>query len=131
MTTSINAPNPRANWIRDCKDNEGLEQERDRLRILAGELIAVIRINVMRGSFTDVTTEGLDAFLAPFVERLGPNTTMNTPRIDNAYATPEMLERERRRLEIDLRTVIEVARQNLPRKHGTIERIAATLETQP
>ena len=74
MTTSTNVPNTPADWICDCKDNEGLEQERDRLRILAGELIAVIRVNVMRGSFTDVTTEDLDTFLAPFVERLTPNT---------------------------------------------------------
>jgi hypothetical protein len=34
-------------------------------------------------------------------------------------------------LELDLRTVIEVARRNLPRKHGTIERIAARLEVKP
>jgi hypothetical protein len=73
MTTSTNVPNTPADWICDCKDNEGLEQERDRLHILAGELIAVIRVNVMRGSFTDVATEDLDAFLAPFVERLTPN----------------------------------------------------------
>jgi len=64
-----------------------LEKERDRLRILAGELIAVIRTNVMRGSFTDVVTEDLDRFLAPFVERLGPNVTMSTPRIERIAAT--------------------------------------------
>jgi hypothetical protein len=62
--------------LKRCQD---LEQERDRLRILAGELIAVIRINVMRGSFTDVTTEDLDGFLAPFVERLSPNPNQPQP----------------------------------------------------
>jgi hypothetical protein len=58
---------------------ETLQQERDSLRILAGELIAVIRINVMRGSFTDVATEDLDRFLAPFVERLSPNPNQTQP----------------------------------------------------
>jgi hypothetical protein len=119
-----------------------LEKERDGLRILAGELIAVIRVNVMRGSFTDVVTEDLDAFLAPFVERLGPNATMSTPRIDNAYKYPRRdrltkLEQERDRLRLiarellaDLCIVIDVARQNLPRAHGTIEGIAARLEVK-
>jgi hypothetical protein len=62
--------------LKRCQD---LEQERDRLRVLAGELIAVIRINVMQGSFTDVATEDLDGFLAPFVERLNPNPNQPKP----------------------------------------------------
>jgi hypothetical protein len=35
-----------------------------------------------------------------------------------------------RRLELDLRNVIEVARLNLPREHVVIERIAAALDTK-
>jgi hypothetical protein len=62
---------------------------------------------------------------------------MNEPQYTTGRAELETLKRERdrlrflaRRLELDLRTVIEVARLNLPRAHGVIERIAATLDTK-
>jgi hypothetical protein len=104
MSTPTNAQTLPADWLCDCKDSEirwvdetrphvaatgpgwictgclaeflpadslkGLEQERDRLRLIARELLA------------------------------------------------------------DLRIVIDVARQNLPRAHGTIEGIAARLEAK-
>ena len=113
MKTSINAPNPQANWICDCKDNEirwvdetrphpaivragwfcmgclteflpgdsleRLEQERDRLRVLACDLVSVIRMNLMRSSPTCVTSEGADKFLAPFVERINSNPNQTQP----------------------------------------------------
>jgi hypothetical protein len=44
--------------------------ERDDLRVLAGELVAFIRVNVMRDTFTGATIEQVDESLAPFVERL-------------------------------------------------------------
>jgi hypothetical protein len=37
---------------------------------LAGELIAAIRINVMRDTFRDATIEQVDAYLKPWIERL-------------------------------------------------------------
>jgi hypothetical protein len=44
--------------------------ERDSARVLAGELIAAIRVNVMRGTFATATIEQADDWLVPFVARL-------------------------------------------------------------
>ena len=47
-----------------------LERERDRMQALAGELIAMIRVNVMRSTFDGVSIEQMDDHLKPWVERL-------------------------------------------------------------
>jgi hypothetical protein len=44
------------------------------LHTLAGELIAAIRMNTMRGTWVNATTEQVDEWLKPFVERLGSAT---------------------------------------------------------
>jgi hypothetical protein len=46
--------------------------ERDSARILAGELIAAIRLNAMRGTFAAATFEQLEEWLVPYVARLNP-----------------------------------------------------------
>ena len=50
-------------------ENEILRRHRDRYNLLAGELIAMIRVNVQRGAFNAVSSEELDAFLQPWIER--------------------------------------------------------------
>ena len=47
-----------------------LERERDRMQALAGELIAMIRVNVMRSTFDGATIEQVDEHLKLWVERL-------------------------------------------------------------
>ena len=42
----------------------------DTLEILAGELIAAIRINTMRGTFAKATIEEVDEWLKPWIGRL-------------------------------------------------------------
>ena len=49
---------------------EAVQSERDALRVLAGELVAFIRVNVMRDTFTGATIDQVDECLAPFVARL-------------------------------------------------------------
>lgn len=45
-------------------------EQRDKYRDIACELIAMIRINVMRGTFAEVTIEQIDAHLKPWIERI-------------------------------------------------------------
>ena len=47
-----------------------MERERNAKKVLAGELIAAIRINVLHGTFEKATIEQVDEWLKPFVERL-------------------------------------------------------------
>jgi len=42
----------------------------DDMRKLAGELVAFIRVNVMRDTFREATIEQVDDALNPFLERL-------------------------------------------------------------
>jgi hypothetical protein len=60
----INAPT--ADLVR------ALVVERDSARILAGELIASIRINAKHGTFATATVYELEEWLVPFVARLNP-----------------------------------------------------------
>lgn len=48
-------------------------KQRDEAATLAGELIAAIRINAMRGTFATAAPEQVDEWLQPFIQRL--NTT--------------------------------------------------------
>jgi hypothetical protein len=50
-------------------ENNMLRSQRDSYNLLAGELIALIRVSVQRGAFNNVSTEELDAFLQPWIER--------------------------------------------------------------
>jgi len=45
----------------------GIDQ--DSMRHLAGELIAAIRVNVLRGTFATATVEQVDEWIKPFVAR--------------------------------------------------------------
>jgi hypothetical protein len=49
--------------------------QRDKLAGLAGELIAMIRINVMRGTFAACTTEQIEEHLKPWIARLAASST--------------------------------------------------------
>jgi len=50
-------------------ENNMLRSQRDSYNLLAGELLAMIRVNVQRGTFNNVWSEELDAFLQPWIER--------------------------------------------------------------
>jgi len=45
-------------------------EQRDRLAVIAGELIAAVRVNSMRDTFREATTEQIDEWLKPWVDRL-------------------------------------------------------------
>jgi hypothetical protein len=49
---------------------ENLENQRNAQRALAGELIAAIRLNVMRETFATATPEQVEEWIAPVVARL-------------------------------------------------------------
>ena len=44
--------------------------EKESAASLAAELIAIIRVNTLRGTWADATIEQVDEFLAPWIERL-------------------------------------------------------------
>lgn len=46
------------------------ENERDEMRLLAGELLAFIRVNVARDTFAGATIEQVEEHLTLFVARL-------------------------------------------------------------
>ena len=50
-------------------ENEILRRHRDRYNLLAGELLAMIQVNVQRSTFNDISSEELDAFLQPWIAR--------------------------------------------------------------
>jgi hypothetical protein len=45
-------------------------EQRDRLAVIAGELIAAVRVNSMLDTFREATTEQIDEWLKPWVSRL-------------------------------------------------------------
>jgi hypothetical protein len=45
-------------------------EQRDKLAIIAGELIAMIRLNVANGRFADCTIQQIDEHLNPRVEKI-------------------------------------------------------------
>jgi hypothetical protein len=53
-----------------CDAVESLERERDKMKTAAGELIAMIRVNVMRDTFRDATIEQVDEHLKPWIEKV-------------------------------------------------------------
>lgn len=53
-----------------CETIDFLERRLHKALELSGELIAMIRINVMRDSFRDVTIEQADEHLKPWIKRL-------------------------------------------------------------
>jgi hypothetical protein len=80
-----------------------------------------------------------NAYKYPRRDRPSMNATLDSVYLEGQKLERELteLEKERDRLRLiarellaDLRIVIDVARQNLPRAHGTIEGIAARLEVK-
>ena len=51
--------------------------ERDEYRGIAGELVAAIRINTMRGTFATATIEDVDQWLKQWTEKFGPKPTIS------------------------------------------------------
>ena len=47
-----------------------LREQRDRLAIIARELTAMIRVNVMWGRFSECTVEQIDEYLKPWNEKI-------------------------------------------------------------
>lgn len=47
-----------------------LERELDEVKTLAGELIAMIRVNVMRDTFRDATIDQVDEHLKPWADKI-------------------------------------------------------------
>lgn len=50
-----------------------LEIALEGMRSVAGELVAAIRINTMRGTFSTATLEEIEPWLKQWTDRLGPN----------------------------------------------------------
>lgn len=50
--------------------SEKLQEQRDKYRDIASELIAMIRINVMRDTFKTATTEQVNEYLKQWIERI-------------------------------------------------------------
>jgi len=47
-----------------------MERERDKMQTVAGELIAMICVNVMHGTFRDATIEQIGEHLKPWIEKV-------------------------------------------------------------
>lgn len=65
------------------------ERQRDAAVMLAAGLVAIIRVNVMRGTWAEATPEQVDEFLAPWIAKLrvaqghpAENTPDHPPRIE-------------------------------------------------
>ena len=50
-----------------------LTAERDAFRLMAGELIAAIRMNSLRGTFATCTHDDIELWLKPWIARLNPS----------------------------------------------------------
>jgi hypothetical protein len=66
------------------RERDEARMERDALQTVAGELIAMIRVNVMRDTFREATIEQVDAHLRPWAKRIASvkadeNATAQTP----------------------------------------------------
>ena len=55
--------------IRKGEYDQAIEQ-RDRLRVIAGQLIAMIRINFIGGTFQECTIEQIDEHLKPWIDKI-------------------------------------------------------------
>ena len=60
--------------------------ERDEWRRIAGELVAAIRVNTMRGTFATATIEDVDQWLNQWTDKFGPKPTFS-PTNAEAVAT--------------------------------------------
>lgn len=54
-------------------------EQRNRMKTLAGELIAMIRINVIKGHFEKCTIEQIDEHLKPWIEKIAAAKIENQP----------------------------------------------------
>lgn len=57
-------------WADCVLERSKAEEQRDKYRDIASELIAMIRINVMRDTFKIATIEQVDEHLKPWIERI-------------------------------------------------------------
>jgi hypothetical protein len=56
-----------------CTSSENAQRlmdQRDRAVMLAGELVAIIRVNAMRGTWSEANAEQVDEFLVPWIAKL-------------------------------------------------------------
>ncbi len=53
-----------------CEAVEFLEDRWHKSAMLAGELVAIIRVNAMRGTWAAATPQEVDEFLAPWIAKL-------------------------------------------------------------
>lgn len=83
---------------------EKVAKERDAQQALAGELIAAIRVNMLRGTFADSTPEQVENWLVPFIARLKKSETAPCalPRLDRIRNRCVTLEKKHR-WQLDLR----------------------------
>jgi hypothetical protein len=56
------------------KEMDRTTAQRDAIATVAGELVAAIRVNVMRGTFAEATIEQTDEWLKPWIEKIANNT---------------------------------------------------------
>ena len=52
------------------EDVDKMERQKDAAVMLAGELVAIIRVNAMRGTWAEATPEQVDEFLVPWIAKL-------------------------------------------------------------
>lgn len=56
-------------WV-SPENAQKLMDQRDKAVMLAGELVAIIRANAMRGTWAEATPEQVDEFLVPWIAKL-------------------------------------------------------------
>ncbi len=66
----MEAVRPGKHQCNHCEEVKYLEEQWEKSRDLAGELIAMIRINVLCEKFNGITIEQVDEHLKPWIERL-------------------------------------------------------------
>ena len=66
----MEAVRPGKHQCNHCEAVEFLEGKWHKSSILAGELIAAIRVNTMRGTFAEASIEQVEEWLVPWVARL-------------------------------------------------------------
>ena len=60
-------------WEQSQRPQDGRicdHEDANKYRVIAGELIAAIRVNVLRGTFATATIEQVDEWLKPWIDRM-------------------------------------------------------------
>jgi len=66
----MEAVRPGKHQCNHCEAVDFLEKKWKTSAVLAGELIAAIRINTMRGTFAEASIEQVEEWLVPWIKRL-------------------------------------------------------------